>query len=74
VVHADHPSDLRYATNEERRYALAYLRFLAGGDDRRQSEPAATHKAYGLSEARGDEIRADVNKMVRDAALHLADG
>jgi hypothetical protein len=66
------PADLRYATNEERRYALAYLRWLAGGQDRRGSEPSPGHSTYGLSESRGDQIRADVERMVEDAAQRLA--
>ena len=36
----DKPRDLRFATNEERRFALAYLRWLAGGGERRGSEPS----------------------------------
>jgi hypothetical protein len=32
-------ADLRFATNEERRFALAYLRWLAGREHRRQREP-----------------------------------
>jgi hypothetical protein len=65
-------ADLRYATNEERRFALAYLRWLAGGTGRRVSKPSPTHRAYGLSEARGERIQADVERMVRDAADRLA--
>ena len=37
---ANKSPDLRYATNEERRLALAYLRRLAGGQDRRISKPS----------------------------------
>jgi hypothetical protein len=66
------PADLRYATNEERRYALAYLRWLAGGRGPRGSEPSPGHSTYGLSENRGDQIRADVERMVEDAAQRLA--
>ena len=65
------PADLRYASNEERRFALAYLRWLAGGKDRRETKPSPTHKAYGLTEPRGERIRIDVERMVRDAAERL---
>jgi hypothetical protein len=62
---------LRYANNEERRFALAYLRWLAGGKDRRETEPSPTHTAYRLTPARGERIRADIERMVRDAAGRL---
>lgn len=65
------PADLRYASDEERRFALAYLRWLAGGKDRRRSKPSPTHKVYGLAESRGERIRTDVERMVRDAAERL---
>jgi hypothetical protein len=65
------PADLRYASNEERRFALAHLRWLAGGEDRRASKPSPTHKAYALTEPRGERIRTDVERMVRDAAKRL---
>ena len=63
--------DLRFATNEERRFALAYLRWLAGGPGRRSSQPSATHHTYALSEMRGDQIRREVEQLARDAARHL---
>lgn len=66
-------ADLRYATNEERRFALAHLRWLAGGTGGRGSKPSPTHKAYALSEARDERIQRDVEQMVRDAAQRLAD-
>jgi hypothetical protein len=71
---ASKAKDLRFATNEERRYALAHLRWLAGGHGRRVSKPSPTHRAYGLSESRGEQIRADIEQMVRDAAKSLAAG
>jgi hypothetical protein len=49
---SEKPADLRYANNEERRFALAHLRWLAGGKDRRGSKPSPTHRAYALTEAR----------------------
>ena len=64
-------ADLRFATNEERRYALAYLRWLAGGPRRRGTEPAATHHTYGLTANRGEQIRRDIEQLVLDAAEHL---
>ena len=63
--------DLRFATNEERRYALAYLRWLAGGPARRETRPSPTHKTYGLSPDRGDKIQSDVEQLALDAADHL---
>ena len=72
-MRSDKPADLRYASNEERRFALAYLRWLAGGKDRRASKPSPTHRVYALTEARGERIRADVEQMVRDAAKHLGE-
>ena len=68
---SEKPADLRYANNEERRFALAHLRWLAGGTNRRASKPSPTHRAYALTEARGERIRADVEQMVRDAAKRL---
>lgn len=65
------PADLRYASHEERRFALAHLRWLAGGKDRRGTKPSPTHKAYGITESRGERIRTDVERMVRDAAKRL---
>jgi hypothetical protein len=65
------PDDLRFATNEERRFALAYLRWLAGGEDRRGSEPHATHPRYALTPERGQQIREDIESMVRDAGEQL---
>ena len=67
----DKPRDLRFATNEERRFALAYLRWLAGGRERRGSEPSPTHPTYALSAARGEQVRNDIESLVRDAADHL---
>ena len=67
-------SDLRFATNEERRYALAYLRWLAGGADRRTTMPSASHAAYSLDAARGEQIRQDIEMLVVDAAEHLRRG
>jgi len=68
---SEKPADLRYASNEERRFALAHLRWLAGGKDRRGSKPSPTHRAYALTEVRGERIRADVEHMVHDAAKRL---
>lgn len=68
----DKAQDLRFATNEERRFALAHLRWLAGGQDRRVSKPSPTHRTYGLSQARGEQIRTDIEQLVHDAANHLA--
>jgi hypothetical protein len=65
------PDDLRFATNEERRFALAYLRWLAGGEGRRESQPHATHPTYALTPERGQQIRKDIETMVRDAAEQL---
>jgi hypothetical protein len=65
------PEDLRFATDKERRYALAYLRWLAGGSARRGTERAAAHSTYGLSAARGGQIRDDIHELVRDAAATL---
>jgi hypothetical protein len=65
------PDDLRFATNEERRFALAYLRWLAGGEGRRGSQPSATHPTYALTEKRGQQIREDIESMVRDAGEQL---
>jgi len=62
----------RYATNEERRFALAYLRWLAGGESRRVSKPSPTHRAYALSEARGERMQDHVEQTVRDVAERLA--
>src|SRR5438105_1034399 len=67
----DRSEDLRFATNEERRYALAYLRWLAGGPKRRETEPSATHPTYGLTAGRGERIRSDIEALVLDAAKHL---
>jgi len=65
-------SDLRYATDEERRFALAYLRWLAGGEGRRRSQPSATHPTrYKLTQERGQQIREDIESMVRDASEQL---
>jgi len=65
------PDDLRFATNEERRFALAYLRRLAGGGGRRGSQPPATHPSYALTPERGQQIREDIESMVRDAGEQL---
>jgi hypothetical protein len=64
------PEDLRYASDKERRYALAYLRWLAGGT-RRQYPPPASNQNYELSSDRAAEIRDDVEQLVRDAAARL---
>jgi hypothetical protein len=61
------PDDLRFATNAERRFALAYLRWLAGGEGRRGSQPHATRPTYALTPERGQQIREDIESMVRDA-------
>jgi hypothetical protein len=66
------PEDLRFATDQERRYALAYLRWLAGGDRRRATEPSPTHRTYAVSTERAAQIRDDVDQLVRDAASALA--
>jgi len=58
------PDDLRFATNEERRFALAYLRWLAGGEGRRGSQPQATHPTYALTPERGQQIR-DAGEQLR---------
>jgi len=63
--------DLRFATNQERRFALAYLGWLAGGQGRRRSQPHATHSTYALTPERGQQIREDIESMVRDAAEQL---
>lgn len=63
--------DLRFATNEERRYALAYLRWLAGGPRRRATAPSPTHHTYALTPVRGEQIREDIEQLVLDAAEHL---
>ena len=63
-------ADLRYATGKERRYALAYLRSLAGGDERRQGDPKG-HPEYALTEERENRIRADIEGMVLDAHPQL---
>lgn len=65
------PDDLRFATNEERRFALAYLRWLAGGEGRRRGQPHATHPRYALTPVRGQQIREDIESMVRDASEQL---
>jgi hypothetical protein len=65
------PDDLRFATNQERRFALAYLRWLAGGEGRRGSQPHATHPRYALTPERGQQIREDIESMVRDAGEQL---
>lgn len=65
------PDDLRFATNEERRFALAYLRWLAGGEGRRGSQPSATHFTYALTPERGQQIREDIESMARDADEQL---
>jgi hypothetical protein len=65
------PEDLRFATNDERRFALAYLRWLAGGEGRRGSQPHATHPTYALTPERGQQIREDIENMVRDAREQL---
>jgi hypothetical protein len=65
---SEKPADLRYASNEERRFALAHLRWLAIGAG--ASRPRPTGR-YALTEARGERIRADVEQMVRDAAKRL---
>jgi len=67
-VESSKPDDLRFATNEERRFALAYLRWLAGGEGRRGSQPPASHPTYALTPERGQQIREDIESMVRDAA------
>jgi hypothetical protein len=64
-------NDLRFATNEERRYVLAYLRWLAGGPKRRGTQPSATHHTYALTPERGEQIRGDIEQLVLDAAKHL---
>jgi hypothetical protein len=64
------PSDLRFATDKERRFALAYLRWLAGAG-RRRFEPAPTHRTYELSPLRGDQIRSDIKQLALDAARGL---
>jgi hypothetical protein len=61
------PDDLRFATNEERRFALAYLRWLAGGEGRRGTQPDATHPTYALTPEPGQQIREDIENLVRDA-------
>ena len=61
------PDDLRFATNQERRFALAHLRWLAGGEGRRGSQPHATHPTYALTPERGQQIREDIESMVCDA-------
>jgi hypothetical protein len=66
------PDDLRFATDKERRFALAYLRWLAGGEGRRGTQPLATHARYELTEKRGQEIREDIESMVRDACERSA--
>jgi hypothetical protein len=63
--------DLRFATDQERRYALAYLRWLAGGPKRRETPPSPTHRTYGLTAERGEQIRADIDGLALDAAEHL---
>ncbi len=68
------PPDLRFATDKERRFALAYLRWLAGGAGRRESQPSAGHHTYGLSEDRGRQIRDDIQRMVLDAVSGLQHG
>jgi hypothetical protein len=70
-VSDERAKDLRFATNEERRFALAYLRWLAGGPARRSSEPSPTHHTYALSASRGDQIRKEVEQLARDAANQL---
>lgn len=65
------PDDLRFATDQERRFALAYLRWLAGGEGRRRSQPRAMHHRYALTQERGEQIREDIESMVRDAAEQL---
>ena len=67
-------ADLRFASDKERRFALAYLRWLAGGVDRRESQPYAAHQTYGLSQDRGRQIRNDIQQMVLDAAPGLQQG
>jgi hypothetical protein len=67
----DPPDDLRFATNQERRYALAYLRWLAGGPGRRETEPSATHRTYALTQERGEQIRDDIEQLAVDAAGYL---
>ena len=62
---------MRYASNEERRFALAHRRWLAGGNSRRETRPSPTYKADGLTEFNGERVRADVEQMVRDAARRL---
>jgi hypothetical protein len=59
------------ATNEGRRFALAHLRWLAGGEDRRGSQPHATHPTYAITPERGQQIREDIESMVRDAGEQL---
>lgn len=63
-------ADLRFATDEER-FALAYLRWLAGGEGARGSQPSPTHPKYALTWSAGERIRGDVEAMVRDAADSL---
>jgi len=68
----DTKADLRYASDEERRYALACLRWLSGrsGQARQPHRPPrASHRAYGLTRERGEQILAEVRGMARDAAL-----
>jgi hypothetical protein len=71
IGQSSRPDDLRFATNEERRFALAYLRWLAGGEGRRVSQPSATHLRYALTPERGQQIREDIESMVRDAGEQL---
>jgi len=63
--------DLKRADPIERRYALAYLRWLAAGDDRRERKPTYSHPAYNkdftLTEDRALEIETQIEAMVLDA-------
>jgi hypothetical protein len=52
-------------------YDLSVARWLAGGEGRRGSQPHATHPTYALTPERGQQIREDIESMVRDAGEQL---
>jgi hypothetical protein len=61
-------TDLRFASDQERRYALAYLRWRAGRNGSHQAEPRGTHYTYALTAERSLEIRQEIDSLIADAA------
>jgi hypothetical protein len=54
-----------------RRPLLPLRERLAGGKGRRGSQPYATHPTYALTPEGGQQIREDIESMVRDAGEQL---